>query len=233
MNVAVRTVLLSFFLFGVSVAARLVSAELAFRSQTAGRAVGILGSAPKAEYVEGARGLQSALETNARFTHARIRLGLAQEVAGEISAAERTLLEAARWDRQYLPAWTLANFYYRRENPDQFWEWAARAAELCYDDSRPLLRLAASLPENKPGEKSATGMLERLHGGDRVTYAYLDFLIGEGRLDAAQEVGRVLLRDSARNRDRLEALAARQSEAKNAEWAKEIRDGVTQSKASE
>ena len=110
-----------------------------------------------------------------------IAAGLAAEESGDFAAAERDLLEAARIDHQYLPAWTLANFYFRRGDA-QFWPWARMAAGLAYDDLAPLLQLADAQ------ESDAARLLDRLGDSPRLHRAYLDYLIGKGHLESAQVV---------------------------------------------
>jgi len=75
------------------------------------------------------RYLRRALALNPGLSRSWIQLGLRLEFQGDVAEAERCYLEAARRDRQFLPAWTLANFYARRQNDEQFWLWARRAAE--------------------------------------------------------------------------------------------------------
>jgi Tfp pilus assembly protein PilF len=77
--------------------------------------------------VDAWRGVEPA---RPRSSSAWIDTGLAAEEAGDYAGAERSLLEAARIDRQHLPAWSLANFYFRRGDPASFWPWARRAAAL-------------------------------------------------------------------------------------------------------
>ena len=112
--------------------------------------------------------------------------------------------KAARVDHQYLPAWTLANFYFRRGDSAKFWPWARRAAALTYDDYRPLLRLADTL------ETSPQIVATRLGGDSRLLRAYMDVLIGLKELDKAGEIARLLeaRRDPA-DRARLADLAKR------------------------
>jgi hypothetical protein len=96
------------------------------------------------------------------------------------------LLEAARVDRQFLPAWSLANFYFRRGDQASFWPWAKRAAALTFDDYRPLLRLCDRF-DPQPSE-----VIARLQGGAPLVRAYVDLLIGEHRLAEAKEIARSL-----------------------------------------
>ena len=133
--------------------------------------------------------LGHAVEANPRSSSAWIALGLAAEREGDFPEAERSLLQAARVDRQYLPAWTLASFYFRRNNAPAFWPWAQRAAALSHDDVQALLKLCDLLePQLQPGE-----VLDRLGESPRLERAYLDFLIRENRLGSAQQVARRIL----------------------------------------
>jgi len=130
--------------------------------------------------------LHRALDQNPRLSSAWITLGIEAERAGDAAGAERMLLEAARVDRQFLPAWTLANFYFRRGDDANFWPWAKRASGLTFDDYRPLLRLCDHL------DPDASRVVGRLSGGPPVLRAYLDLLIEQHRADVAQEVARLL-----------------------------------------
>ncbi|MFN7922242.1 MAG: hypothetical protein U0Q16_19215 [Bryobacteraceae bacterium] len=84
----------------------------------------------------------------------RIRLALVNESAGRYPEAERLLLEAAAADRLYEPAWTLANFYFRRGNRESFWTWADRALAMSYGDRKPLFELCRRMSAS-PSEFAA------------------------------------------------------------------------------
>jgi hypothetical protein len=168
-----------------------------------------------------------ALDLNPRLSGAWIALGLAvessqQESSQHPSEARRDLLEAARVDHGYLPAWTLANFYYRQSDYTQngeaeFWPWAHRAAALSYDDLRPLLRLAHSLDPDPLAVESKLGPTNRLQRAD------LDYLIGSRQWDQAQQVARALAaRNRPADRPRLLAASDRQLEAGNVAYAREL-----------
>jgi hypothetical protein len=158
---------------------------------------------------------------DSQSSSAWITRGLAAEHAGNFSEAELALLQAARADRQYLPAWTLASFYFRQHRPQSFWPWAARAAALNYDDLRPLLKLA-DLIEPDPGVS-----LDRLSGTPQTEHAYLDFLIGEDRLEAARKVARrMLARHDPREAPRLADLVDRAIRAGHSDAAQEIWNGL-------
>ncbi len=53
--------------------------------------------------------------------------GLENERSGNLAAAERDLIRAAQVDRLFQPRWTLAGFYFRRQNAGQFWIYALQA----------------------------------------------------------------------------------------------------------
>ena len=156
-----RAALIAFFLFSMAAAARL--AWLPEHSSDSNRAA-----------------LRKMLESNPRATGTRITLALLEEQAGDPPAAERDLLTAAGYDHQYLPAWTLANFYFRRDLPAPFWTWARRAAALNPDEPDPLLILCDRM---SPGQA-----LENLPENPRLDRAYLDLLTRGRRWTAARRV---------------------------------------------
>jgi tetratricopeptide (TPR) repeat protein len=211
------------------VATHLAYAEALFRRDAAPairRALWLDRAAPPAHYFERLGSLQGALLANPRLSSAWIALGLEAERQQRSGEAEHDLLEAARVDRQYLPAWTLANFYFRQNKESSFWPWARRAAELAgpefaESDLRPLLQLANGI------EPDALTALHELGGSDRLLRADLDYLIGTGRLDAAQQVARLLLaHGSPADQPRLVEMTDRQIRAGNAAYALEIWNGL-------
>jgi tetratricopeptide (TPR) repeat protein len=216
-----------FFACATVAAIRLAAAETIAHQDTpeaVARAIALQWPAPEAELEqtlaeldpEHAReALGRATGANPQSSAAWIALGLLEETRGVPSLAERSLVEAARVDHEYLPAWTLANFYFRQAKRDQFWGWAERAAALTHDDFRPLLRLCDQF------EPDPTRMLAHFGDVRRLRAPYLDFLIGENRLDAAQQVARGMLDDRA-NDPHLIDLADRQLRAENAAAAIEL-----------
>jgi tetratricopeptide (TPR) repeat protein len=186
----VRALLLLFWGTAFFLTIRLVVAEAEFRLNHAER------------YEASPEELRTAVTLNPRLSSAWIQLGLDAEADGNLSEAETDLLRAASVDRLYVPAWTLANFYFRRGDAAKFWPWAKRAAALTYDDYRPLLRLGDAL------ETSAPRVATRLGGGASLLRAYLDILINAHRLDSAQDIARLLAaRRDPVDRDRLAAFA--------------------------
>jgi tetratricopeptide (TPR) repeat protein len=219
------SIILSFsFAWAAWTAIRLGVSETIFREDTAAtvtRAIAVQDSAAfeerLAELDPGCAGeaLGRAVGMNSRASSVWVALGLFEEAAGEFAAAERSLMQAAGVDHQFPPAWTLTNFYFRRSNIALFWKWADRAAALTYDDYRPLLRLADQLEPDPVRLLSHFGDLRRLRP------PYLNFLIGENRLDEAQQVARAMSGDRA-NDPHLVDLADRQLRAGNADAAVEI-----------
>jgi len=112
----------------------------------------------------------------------RIRLGLGAEIRGDDPSAEKWLLDAARIDHQFEPRWTLANFYFRRENFPAFWTWLRAALEVSYGDRRPAFDLAWRA-SSQPAE------IDRAIPDRREVIAgYLVYLLDTRRTDAAGPV---------------------------------------------
>jgi tetratricopeptide (TPR) repeat protein len=91
--------------------------------------------------VASAAALDRAVALNPWDSPSWIELGLRAEAAGDLAGAERNLLRAANVDRQYLPAWSLANYYFRRGDSRNFWLWARQAAAMAYGDQSALFAL--------------------------------------------------------------------------------------------
>jgi O-antigen ligase len=91
--------------------------------------------------------LRMAIALNPYNAGALIDSGLEAELSGDLAGAEQTLLRAAAADTTWLPRWTLANFYYRRGNAQEFWRWAEQAGRLANvrRDFVPLFHLALDL----------------------------------------------------------------------------------------
>jgi tetratricopeptide (TPR) repeat protein len=200
-SVPVRALLTALLGIAALLAIRLALAEALFRQDsdsTVRRALSIQGTLPGFAHTESSRyyerlaaldpaqaraALARAVQVDSRSSRAWIQLGLAQEQSGNLVEAERALLRAADADRQYLPAWTLANFYFRRiyfqhASADVFWRWARSAAGLGNAGLAPLLRLCDRVkPDRFPERLGETPALDR---------AYLDFFIRADRLGSAQ-----------------------------------------------
>ena len=121
--------------------------------------------------------LRSAVALNPWDARSWIELGLRAEAAGDDAAAQQCLLRAAEVDRQFLPRWTLANYYFRRGNMDMFWHWTKDAAAMVYGDAQPVFRLCARVAEDG-------NLIDRLQiRNPDVRAAYLAYLLGQNRVD--------------------------------------------------
>jgi hypothetical protein len=117
----------------------------------------------------------------------RIRLGLAAEIAGDSTRAERWLLDAASMDHQFEPRWTLANFYFRAGKQPEFWNWIRAALDVSYGDRTPAYDLCWRVSANA-AEIFTRGIPDR----HEVTGSYLVYLSRTNRLSAMREVARRL-----------------------------------------
>ncbi len=136
--------------------------------------------------------LRRALALNPRHTQARIEAALAAENAGDLNGAEQALVESARWDKQFLPAWSLTNFYFRREQRAEFWRWARRAWMVSYGDPTPLFRLCERMTD------SPAAVPEVLAPGDpRLLRLYFNYLLEQNDLAGARSLAGRLLDQAA------------------------------------
>ena len=92
-----------------------------------------------------ARWLDTALKLNPRSALLWIEYAVNAEVSGDRSTAESSFLEAARYDHQYIPRWTLAAFYFRQRDMRKFQTWARQALEMAWGDALPLFQMATQL----------------------------------------------------------------------------------------
>jgi tetratricopeptide (TPR) repeat protein len=110
-------------------------------------------------------------------------LGLRAEFRGHPAEAERYLVHAAEIDHTFRPAWTLANFYFRSDQPAKSWPMIQRALnlnplafdptpvfDLCWNETADSKKIAELLPTR--GAMSA---------------AYLRYLITKQKTDSAVE----------------------------------------------
>src|SRR5882724_561661 len=88
--------------------------------------------------------LHAAVQANPRMSGAWIGLGLRAETAGDVAQAEGDLVRAVQADHTYPTLWTLANFYFRRNDLDNFWPLARQAlsiGDVTAHDPVPIFRL--------------------------------------------------------------------------------------------
>jgi tetratricopeptide (TPR) repeat protein len=159
---------------------RLGYAEYLFRSGRPGLMARAATLSPlEAEYQARLDRLERAVRLNPYLSAAWIELGMRAEAAGDFARSEVALREAARVDRTFDPRWILANYYFRRQNWDEFWQWIRSAAEMSYGDRSALFGLcwrATSDPEM---------ILVRVIPPDRgILAAYVSYLARSEHLEA-------------------------------------------------
>ena len=131
--------------------------------------------------------LRRAVALNPSDAQPWIDLGLRYEASGDPARAERCLLRAAAENAQYLPKWTLANYYFRHDDAPRFWLWARRAAAMAYGDPLPLFRLCGQMVEDG-------NLIDRLAIRDpSVRASYLAYLVAQDRVDLAPAAARRVL----------------------------------------
>jgi len=134
--------------------------------------------------------LDRAVKLDPYYAVAWIRLGLLYEGDSNLPQAEQALLQAEKVDSTFLPAWSLANFYFRHERTDLFWKWARSAAQIVPGDASPLLRLAWFVNPNV-GEIESRLQIHRPF----VEIQFLNFLMSQKEPEGvSQAVMRMLAR---------------------------------------
>jgi len=138
--------------------------------------------------------LWRAVALNPFFTAARVALASRLELSGDMAGAEAALLEAARRDRQYAPAWALANFYFRANLPDRFWPWARTATAISYGGMGPLFDLCFGMTDD------AQVVFDRVVAPRRIVEReYMAYLIDRGRFPEARAAARRIAADASRD----------------------------------
>jgi tetratricopeptide (TPR) repeat protein len=136
--------------------------------------------------------LERAVRLNPYYSEAWIELGLSAEARGDLARAERCLRQAAQVDKGFLPRWTLANYYFRHRQPEEFWKWARLSLLAAPGDATALYRLSWMF---EPDEEL---ILARAIPDEPDHLArYLLFLVTERRLEAAVKVAHRLIERGA------------------------------------
>jgi len=187
---------------------RLARADEAFRQRTPaelGRAIELepengeylAALALQAEYAgqDPTPVLEEIVRLNPRSSAPRIRLGLAAELRGDASQAERWLQDAYSVDHQFETRWTLANFYFRQfslgeDRRDEFWTWMRSALEMSYGDRVAAFDLCWQASDN------AHEILSRAIPDRReVLASYLEYVLSHHRqaaiAGAANELAKI------------------------------------------
>ena len=140
--------------------------------------------------------LQTSLQLNRYNSDAAIDLGLRYESDGEFHRAEELLLQAFEVDRTYVPRWSLANFYFRRDNLPAFWTWVRRATETPAEDIGALFELCWRV---SPDPKTIEANI--VEGDPNVSRQFILFLINKGQPAAAVNAAYTLIRTSSPDSD--------------------------------
>ena len=113
----------------------------------------------------------------------RVELGLAEEERGDLVQAEADLIEAERLDQGFAPRWAMSDFYFHRQEAEKFWPVVKDALRVSYGEVTAQFRQCWSLTGD------GDFILERaIPDRPVVLRRYLDFLVTEGRLNAAVPV---------------------------------------------
>ena len=132
-----------------------------------------------------------ALNHNPRDAKAWIDLGLRAEFRGDYPEAERLFLEAARVDKQYVPRWTLASYYFRRQQAEPFWHWAREAAGMSFGDPSPLFRLCLMMSPDEAGLMEKLGVTK-----PEMIATYLGMIVSGSKSEALASGAQQLLRSA-------------------------------------
>jgi tetratricopeptide (TPR) repeat protein len=137
---------------------------------------------------ERVQALKDALTLNHYWSEGWVELGLQYELSGKIHSAEYCLSKAAEVDKTYLPRWTLANYYFRRQDWPKFWIWAKRTSEMAYRDQSALFDLCWRATQD-PEVVLTQGIVPN----KKLLAQYVSFLLRTGRLEAAPTAAQKLL----------------------------------------
>lgn len=161
--------------------------------------------------------LEAASRCNPLDSGVLIRLALKYESDGDLMRAADYLHRAAQVDRGFVPAWSLANYYLRRNESNLFFEWIHKALAVTSTDATPVFYLAWNICDDKDRILSAMPRTEF------ILSQYVAWLSRSGRSDAAYDAARLLPHvDSKLTRNALDRLRDQLSEAGDAERANSI-----------
>jgi tetratricopeptide (TPR) repeat protein len=192
---------------GIWNSVKMARAEFLFRQDTAGTLRSAIRLEPDAwEYYmrlaqldedHAAESLETALRLSPFNAQADIELGLRAEAQGDLAKAERLLLQAFAVDDTYVPRWSLAGFYLRRGNMNEFWRWARKATEMPADNIGALFELCWHA---SPDPEEIAGKI--LNDNPDVIRQYLIFLLRKDQLTGAATIAQRLVRTGILSADR-------------------------------
>lgn len=138
---------------------------------------------------DGQQLLETVVKLDPYNAEADVELGLRLEAEGNYNQAEKLLQNAFAIDHTFLPRWSLANFYFRRDNMPAFWHWARMAADIPSDQTEPLFELCWQASAD-PNEISRN----ILNNNPELIGQYLSFLLEKNQLPAAADIAHRLMR---------------------------------------
>jgi tetratricopeptide (TPR) repeat protein len=122
--------------------------------------------------------LQRSLAENRFNYNAWIRLGLMAEMQdGDNATAEKDYLQAASVDHMFLPRWTLANFYFRQQRPDDFFHWTKETLAVTPYASDPVFAQMWQMTQDEDTIQSA------IPGQPRILLQYAWYLANNKQYD--------------------------------------------------
>jgi tetratricopeptide (TPR) repeat protein len=134
--------------------------------------------------------LRRAVALNPWDARSWIELGLSAEAEGDSTTSIQYLRRAAEVDKEFLPRWTLANYYFRHDDVARFWSWTKQAAAMVYGDALPMFRLCGKVEENGK-------LIDRLEiRNPDVRAGYLSYLLDQNRVDLIGPVVNRLLEEN-------------------------------------
>lgn len=196
-RLALSCALLAVFMSAAIRSVQLSRREHLLRSGRLNTAAPMVGDAEMAWRLAGAEEISNArraallregVRMNPRYTAAWIDLAFTAEEAGAFENAERYLLDAAARDRTYAPAWSLANFYFRRGRTQECLLWCRSVAEVAVENLRPVFDLCWRATDD-----GARILRDALPARPEVLRRYLRFLLDENHAPAASVVALRLL----------------------------------------
>jgi tetratricopeptide (TPR) repeat protein len=132
--------------------------------------------------------LRRALAASPQNSMIWIRLGLELEGSGRYQEAERCLLRAAALDRDFIPVWTLTNYYFRRADAARFFTAARRTLSFGRGDPDPVFRLCWSITDD-----GGQILHEAIPDRAETLAAYMAWLVRRNQTDDGAPVAQLLL----------------------------------------
>jgi tetratricopeptide (TPR) repeat protein len=132
--------------------------------------------------------LQHAAASSPARSHTWIQLGLDAETKKNYPEAQRSLARAVEVDHDFIPLWTLTNYYFRRGDAPNFFVYARRTLAWASDGFEPVFRMCWMLSSD-----GAELLNKVVPDREEVIAAYLGWLDRQERYDAAPPVALRLL----------------------------------------